>query len=89
MMALGDILLLLGLLLMLGLSASFSGIETGIISLNRIALRQRKEKGDRRAIILTNLLRRPERLLAGILVGNNLVNVTAAIIFLILSTHIW
>ncbi len=88
-MALGDILLLLGLLLMFGLSASFSGIETGIISLNRIALRQRKEKGDRRAIILTNLLRRPERLLAGILVGNNLVNVTAAIIFLILSTHIW
>lgn len=89
-MALGDILLLLGLLLTVVLSASFSGIETGIISLNRIALRQRKEKGDRRAIILTNLLRRPERLLAGILVGNNLVNVTAAIILLhILSTHIW
>ncbi|UCD57105.1 MAG: HlyC/CorC family transporter [Candidatus Hydrogenedentota bacterium] len=89
MMPLTQALLLLGLLITLILSGLFSGIETGIISLNRVALRQRKEKGDRRAVILSKLLRRPERLLATILVGNNLVNVTATIIFLIWATSLW
>lgn len=78
-----DILLLATLLIAIFLSAFFSGIETGVISLSRIHLRQREEKGDRRAAILSALLRKPERLLATVLLGNNLVNVTATMIFLV------
>ena len=89
MNGLADILLPLGLLLMFLLSAFFSGIETGLISLNRIALRRSEEKGERRAVILARLLQEPERLLATILVGNNLVNVTATIIFLMWTTRLW
>ena len=84
-----EFLLLLALVLTLVLSAFFSGIETGIISLNRIALRRREEKGERRALILSNLLKKPERLLATILVGNNLVNVAATVIFLVLGAKLW
>ena len=84
-----DALLLTCLLITLIGSAFFSGIETGLISLNRITLRQGEKKGDRRAVILSNLLRKPERLLAGILVGNNLVNVTATMIFLVWCTRLW
>jgi len=78
-----DIVFVVALLVMLLMSGFFSGIETGLISLNRVALRQREEKRDTRAIILRRLLRKPERLLATILVGNNLVNVTITIVFLI------
>jgi len=88
-MDLTDTLLLAGLLLAILMSAFFSGIETGLISLNRIALRRREEKDESRAVILGSLLQRPERLLATILVGNNLVNVTATVIFLMWSTRLW
>jgi len=88
-MDLTDTLLLAGLLLAILMSAFFSGIETGLISLNRIALRRREEKGESRAVMLGSLLQRPERLLATILVGNNLVNVTATVIFLMWSTRLW
>jgi CBS domain containing-hemolysin-like protein len=88
-MSLTDTLLLLGLLVTLLMSACFSGVETGLISLNRITLRQKEEKGDGRAIILSKLLRRPEHLLATILVGNNFVNVTATMIFLIWARGVW
>lgn len=89
MSAHADILVPLALLLALMFSAFFSGVETGLISLNRIALRRKEEKGDRRAIILGKLLENPERLLATILVGNNLVNVTATLLFLLLASRIW
>ncbi len=89
MMGLTDMLLLAGLLLAILLSAFFSGIETGLISLNRIALRRREEKGERRALMLGKLLQKPERLLVTILVGYNLVNVTATVIFLMWSTRLW
>ncbi len=89
MMSPTDAALLAGLLLAILLSAFFSGIETGLISLNRIALRRREEKGERRAVVLGALLQEPERLLATILVGNNMVNVTATLIFLIWSARLW
>ncbi|RJP66022.1 MAG: HlyC/CorC family transporter [Candidatus Abyssobacteria bacterium SURF_17] len=84
-----DIVFVVALLVMLLMSGFFSGIETGLISLNRVALRQREEKRDTRAIILRRLLRKPERLLATILVGNNLVNVTITIVFLIWASRMW
>ncbi len=89
MMGLTDMLLLAGLLLAILMSAFFSGIETGLISLNRIALRRREEKGERRALMLGKLLQKPEHLLVTILVGYNLVNVTATVIFLMWSTRLW
>jgi CBS domain containing-hemolysin-like protein len=89
MNALADILLPILLGLAIILSATFSGAETGLLSLNRIALRRREEKGDRRAIMLGKLLKNPERLLATILVGNNIVNVSATLIFLLWATRLW
>lgn len=89
MIDLADILLLLGLLLTIALSAFFSGIETGLISLNRITLRQKEEDGNKHALILSRLLRRPERLLATVLVGNNVVNVTITMLFLIWTARLW
>jgi len=57
------------------LSAFFSGSETGLMSLNRYRLKHLAEKnhgGARRAV---DLLKRPDRLITLILLGNNFVNV--------------
>jgi Mg2+/Co2+ transporter CorB len=61
------------------LSAFFSGSETSMMSLNPYRLRHQRKKsaGARRA---AKLLAMPDRLIGLILVGNNAVNILAAII---------
>ncbi len=56
------------------LSALFSGIETGCYTLNRISLAVRVGRRERAARILDGELGRPDRLLATLLVGNNIAN---------------
>jgi Mg2+/Co2+ transporter CorB len=67
--------LLVALLL---LSAFFSGSETALMSLNRYQLRHKARQGHRGAILAERLLKRPERVIGLILLGNNLVNVSTA-----------
>ncbi|MBN1957076.1 MAG: DUF21 domain-containing protein [Desulfuromonadales bacterium] len=71
---------LLALLLLLGMSGFFSGSETALLSLDKLRVRflqQKKYPGaDKLAVLLDN----PDRLLSGILIGNNLVNIAASVI---------
>ena len=70
---------LLGVLApLLLLSAFFSGSETALMSLNRYQLRHKAREGHRGARLAERLLRRPDRIIGLILLGNNLVNVYAA-----------
>jgi Mg2+/Co2+ transporter CorB len=64
--------LLVALLL---LSAFFSGSETALMSLNRYQLRHKARQGHRGAILAERLLKRPDRVIGLILLGNNLCNV--------------
>ena len=66
------------LLLLLVLSAFFSGSETALMSLNRYQLRHKARQGHRGAQLAERLLKRPDRILGLILLGNNLVNIMAA-----------
>lgn len=71
------------------LSAFFSSSETGMMSLNRYRLkhlRKKKHKGARRA---SRLLKRPDRLISLILIGNNLVNFVAASLFTVIVIRLW
>jgi putative hemolysin len=58
----------------LGFSAMFSGIETGIYTLNRVRLTVRAGRDERSAKILRDELQQPNRLLSTLLVGNNIAN---------------
>jgi len=70
---------LIGLLIvLLMLSAFFSGSETALMSLNRYQLRHKAREGHRGARLAERLLKRPDRLIGLILLGNNLVNFFAA-----------
>ena len=55
----------------------FSGIEAGLLSVNRIRLKHRVKLRDRAALVLDCLLAEPERLLVTVLVVTNLMNIFA------------
>lgn len=55
--------------------AFFSGMETGVISVNRLRLLHRARSGSRGARIIEDFLREPERLLGTTLTGTNLCTV--------------
>ncbi len=71
---------LLALLALLALSGFFSGSETALLSLDKLRVRYLQLKARRGADKLAKLLDNPDRLLSGILVGNNLVNIAASVI---------
>ncbi|MFZ5753687.1 MAG: CNNM domain-containing protein, partial [Bacillota bacterium] len=69
-----QLVLLLGLL---GLSAFFSASETAIFSVNKVKIRHLAEEGNRNAILTRKLLDQPNKLISTILIGNNVVNIGA------------
>ena len=66
------------LLVLIVLSAFFSGSEIALFSLGQARVRTLREEGRRGAQKLERLKANPERLLATILIGNNIVNIGAA-----------
>ncbi|HMO50190.1 MAG TPA: CNNM domain-containing protein [Kiritimatiellia bacterium] len=61
-------------------SAFFSGIETGMISINRLRLRHLVRHKIKGADILQDFLEKPDYLLGTTLVGNNIVNTMLSIV---------
>jgi len=81
---------LLGLLvLMLILSAFFSGSETALMTLNRYRLKHLVKLKHSGAIKAQRLLERPDRLLSLILLGNNFVNIFASSITTVLAIRLY
>lgn len=64
--------------MLIALSGFFSGSEIALFSLGEARVRTLREEGRRGSRALEELKRKPERLLATILVGNNIVNIGAA-----------
>ena len=76
------------LALLILLSAFFSGSETALMTLNRYRLRHLANEGHRGAILASRLLKRPDRLIGLILLGNNFVNVLASSIATIIALRL-
>ncbi len=80
---------LIGLLVvLLILSAFFSGSETALMSLNRYKLRHKARAGHRGAKLADKLLQRPDRLIGLILLGNNTVNISASALVGVVSVQL-
>jgi len=71
------LLLLLVLLFFLTLSLFFSGLETGLISLDLIAL-ENSARRNRRDASLLRFVRHPDKFLGTTLIGNNIANAILA-----------
>ena len=80
---------LLILILLIGLSAFFSSAETALTTVNKIRIRNLAEAGDKSAVTLTKVLEDQGKMLSAILVGNNVVNLTASSMSTTLAMNIW
>jgi gliding motility-associated protein GldE len=77
------------IVVLLFLSAFFSGSEIAFMSVNKVEIRHLRQNGDPRAAIVDRLLSSPDRLLVTILVGNNLVNVAASSVATKMATEVF
>ncbi len=75
-------ILLLGIIIFLLLSAFFSGSEIAFVSSNKLGIEVLKEKGTRKSKIISSLYDRPQKFLGTTLVGNNI----ALVVFTFLMT---
>jgi len=73
--------------LLLSLSAFFSASETSLMSLNKYKLRH-KATTNATAAFIQQLIKRPEKILAVILIGNNFVNIAASAIATIIGLRL-
>ncbi|WMY75350.1 HlyC/CorC family transporter [Buttiauxella selenatireducens] len=81
--------LIVTLIIMVVVSAYFSGSETGMMTLNRYKLRHLAKQGNRSAKRVEKLLRKPDRLISLVLIGNNLVNILASAIGTIVGMRLY
>lgn len=82
-----DAIQVLVLLALIGLSAFFSSAETALVTVNKIRIRNLIDEGDRRALILSKLVEDQGKMLSAILIGNNIVNISASSLSTILVTR--
>ncbi len=72
------LLSLFGIVLLLVVSAFFSGSETALTAASRPRLHHLERRGNRNARLVAALIERKERLIGAILLGNNAVNIFAS-----------
>lgn len=66
------------LILLLVLSAFFSSAETALTTVNKIKLKTMADDGNKKATRVLNVVTRPKKMLSAILIGNNIVNLSAS-----------
>lgn len=71
-------LIIVSIILLLAISAFFSGSETALTAASRARMHTLEQDGDYKAKLVNRLLSDRERLISAILVGNNLVNILAS-----------
>ena len=83
-----DIVQFIILFVLLLLSAFFSSAETALMTVNKIRLRTLAESGDKRAERVLAITEDSGKLLSAILIGNNIVNISASSIATVLATKL-
>ena len=77
------------LLILLLLSAFFSSAETAFTTVKKVRLNILKEEGNKRAALVLKILENPGKMLSTILIGNNVVNISASALSTMLATELF
>lgn len=85
----GDIMQLVILLFLLLLSAFFSSAETALTTANLIRIHSLAKEGNRRASITEKILNNSPKMLSAVLIGNNIVNISASSLATIFAQHMF
>lgn len=80
---------LLILLILVLLSGFFSSAETAMTTVNRIKIRSLAEEGNKSALVLEKIIKEYSKMLSTILIGNNIVNISASSLTTTLALKIW
>ncbi|STX27831.1 Mg2 and Co2 transporter [Legionella beliardensis] len=83
------IILFLILIILIGISAFFSGSEIGMMSLNRYRLRHLAKGKNKQAMRVSSLLLRPDKLLGVILIGSTLANIVASTVATLIGQRLY
>lgn len=83
----GDIVQLIILIFLLLLSAFFSSSETALTTVNKIRMRTLSESGNKRADRVLRVTDDSGKMLSAILIGNNIVNLSASSLATSLAIH--
>lgn len=82
-------IILVIIIILLMLSAFFSSSETALTSVSRIKLRARADEGSKSAKKVLKVTDKPAKLLSAILIGNNIVNISASALTTALCTDVF
>jgi putative hemolysin len=77
------------LVILLAVSALFSGSETALMAVSKIRLKHLAETMPMRARLVEKVLKNPEKLIGTILLGNNLVNVAMSALATAFAISLW
>lgn len=80
---------LITVIILLCLSAFFSSSETALTTVNQIRMRTLADNGDKRAARVLRVTGNPRKMLSAILIGNNIVNLSASSISTSLAIHLF
>lgn len=83
-----DIFQFISLVVLLALSAFFSSSETALTTCNKIRIRALADDGNKRAAQVLAITERQGKMLSAILIGNNIVNISASSIATVLATKL-
>ena len=77
------------IIILLALSAFFSSAETAFTTVNHIRIRTLIDEGNKRAVIVSDIIAHSQKMLSAILIGNNIVNISASALATSLTIKIW
>lgn len=77
------------ILILILLSAFFSSAETALTTVNKHRLRALAEEGNRNAQRVLKLIENPAKMLSAILIGNNIVNISASALATTVTTNVF
>ena len=84
-----DIIQLVIVIILLSASAFFSSAETALMTSNKLRMRNLADNGDKRAAKVLKVTENTDKMLSAILIGNNIVNLTASSISTALTLKIF
>ena len=84
-----SIIQLVFIIILLLLSAFFSSAETAFTTVNRIKIRSLIESGSKRAMTVDRIIENKGKMLSAILIGNNIVNLSASTLTTSLVISLW
>ncbi len=80
---------LIALFVLVLLSAFFSSAETAFTTVNQVRLRTLAQEESKRAVRVLSILEQYSKMLSTILIGNNIVNISASSVATTLAIRIW